>query len=411
MLQLPSASLTNVASDLAGAFLSVVGKLPSGISMDHLAWDSWQAGILKAFLEKIPNLTVTLLRHPAFATPGNERWTHLLESDYHPAAARLFLEKLQVSSDFAWSHQLVRVLSALPSSQVSPLFLRQWNRPELRNALLPILANNPVPSDREKYLWGLESEDSEAVAASLTALLKLPVDSRGETLVGAMRLLRRLLGDPEQRPWRTQIVELLKRERDFPFTTIAEPETSRSSLEQAYALVFDWFVRSRPVYAAQLDEPDGENLSQWDSTFKAVQLKIGDVARGQLIFQDRGCAGCHSGTSHLGPDLGGIHLRRSRRAVFDAVVFPNREVAPDYRATVIQMNDRTTHRGAVAHEAFDTVFIQPNATRALRLTRADIRSMHLSHRSFMPAGLLKGLDVQSLADLFAFVSSIPPEPR
>jgi putative heme-binding domain-containing protein len=217
--------------------------------------------------------------------------------------------------------------------------------------------------------------------------------------------------DPEKRPWRAQIVELLKRERDFPFATIPEQEPTRSSLEKSYAPVFDWFIQSRPVYAAQLDEPDGENPTLWDSRFKAVQLKTGDIARGQSIFQDRGCAGCHSGTSHLGPDLGGIHLRLPRRAVFDAVVFPNRDIAPGYRATVIQMNDRSTYTGSVAHEAFDIVFLQPDATQAFRLARSNIQSKHVSHRSFMPAGLLKGLDAQSLADLFAFMSSIPPEPR
>jgi putative heme-binding domain-containing protein len=333
-----------------------------------------------------------------------------LESEDQERAARRFLDKVQRSANFPWTPPLVEALSVLPSAQVIPQLRGRWDRPDLRDAMIPIFSRAPAEPDRPKFLWGLESEDPEAVGASVNALLELPADDREDTLIGAMRLLRRLLREPERQSWRAQIVELLQREMDFPFPSLQERGGGVSSLDGTYAPVFAWLARTRPRAFAQLDEPDGANPLRWDSKFEAMQLKRGDTLRGRVLYRERRCQGCHAGTSQLGPDLGGINLRLPRREIFDAVVFPNRHLAPGYRATVVRLKDGTTVSGVVAHESFDALFLQPDAGTTLRFSQSDIHSRHVGNRSFMPAGLLDGLNAQDLADLIAFLGTITPEP-
>ena len=410
LASLPPATLSDVRTNLAKAFLATAGKLPSNVSRERLRFISWQHGILETFLERIPDFVQTLLQQPDFASPGNERWIAALELEDQERAARRFLAEVQRSTGFPWTPPLVEVLSVLPPAQVVPQLRERWGLTELRDAMIPILSQAPVEPDREKFLWGLESENPKAIAASLNALLELPADNREDTLIGAMRLLRRLLREPEAQLWRAQIVKLLQHERNFPFPSLPERGAGVTSLDRTYGPVFDWLSQARPRAFVQLDAPDGANPTVWESKYEAMRSKTGNGARGEVIYRQRRCHGCHTGTSQLGPDLGGINLRLPRREIFDAVVFPNRHIAPGYRATVVELNDRTTVSGVVAHESFDALFLQPDASTTLRFSQSDIRSRHVGHRSFMPAGLLDGLNAQDLADLFTYLGTIAPAP-
>jgi putative heme-binding domain-containing protein len=89
--------------------------------------------------------------------------------------------------------------------------------------------------------------------------------------------------------------------------------------------------------------------------------------------------------------------------MLEPVIFPNRHVPEAYRSTVVLTRDNQTLTGAVIEETPDVMLIQTAAGMTLRVLQADIVSRHRASTSFMPAGLLDGLDIQGLADLHAFM--------
>jgi putative heme-binding domain-containing protein len=109
--------------------------------------------------------------------------------------------------------------------------------------------------------------------------------------------------------------------------------------------------------------------------------------------------------------LSGITFRFSPTDLFQAIVFPSRDVAPLYRMTTFQTRDGQTHTGLVAFESADGVILQTGATTTVRLSDGDIVSRTPSNLSLMPNGLLTGLKPQALADLYAYLKTMRPEGR
>ena len=124
-------------------------------------------------------------------------------------------QRLKVRQDRAGT-ALIDVLSALPDAEVHPLFRQQWENVGLRERLLLELAESASPVDRDKFLGGLASVQSEVLRASLTALLKLLPGGDTATLA-AMRLLRRLVGEPKEQLLRAQVLELVRHETRHPW--------------------------------------------------------------------------------------------------------------------------------------------------------------------------------------------------
>jgi putative heme-binding domain-containing protein len=298
----------------------------------------------------------------------------------------------------------------LPAETVRPLFRQQWNNLALRDDLLLKLAQTPEPADREKYLWGLDSAQPPVVRAALTALLQLPRDTSDKTVFAALRLLRRLLGEPREQVLRTQALTLVNTETGQRFN-IQGPVLDAASLKSAYQPVFDWFAQKQPALIRRLDAEDQEDSLKWDRFLKTVPWDRGNAANGEAIFRARGCATCHTLTTALGPELSGVTSRLSQRDVFDAILFPSREVAGPYKMTSFQTRDGSTYIGLVAFQSADGVILQTGATTTVRLAEADIVSRQPSNFSLMPSGLLSGLKALDLADLYAYLKTLQPRER
>jgi putative heme-binding domain-containing protein len=138
-----------------------------------------------------------------------------------------------------------------------------------------------------------------------------------------------------------------------------------------------------------------------------VNWKGGDVTRGAGLFQQRGCQTCHSGSTPLGPDLGGIADRFSPVDLFNAIIFPNRDVAPAYRTTTFQTRNGQALTGIVVFESADGVIVQTAASTTVRLATEEIASRRPGTFSLMPNGLLAGLQSSQLADLYQYLKSLP----
>ena len=144
----------------------------------------------------------------------------------------------------------------------------------------------------------------------------------------------------------------------------------------------------------------------WDALLSDVDWTVGNLKNGQKIFAERACASCHLSTNALGPDLAGISKRLSPTDLFRAIIMPNANVPPAYRATVFTMNDGTKHIGRIAFNSADGVIVRTGSGMTVRLNEPDIIEQKDWSNSLMPEGLLLGLGTDQLADLYAYLKAL-----
>ncbi|HEV7282975.1 MAG TPA: PVC-type heme-binding CxxCH protein [Pirellulaceae bacterium] len=134
----------------------------------------------------------------------------------------------------------------------------------------------------------------------------------------------------------------------------------------------------------------------------------GDAERGRTIFRKE-CANCHrlEGEGHeIGKDLKGIGARGAE-TILTNVLDPNREVDPAYLDFAALTSDGRTYSGIVSAETATSVTLTRAGGTSETLLRGEIESMRSSGMSIMPEGLERQIDVQGMADLIAYLKSLP----
>ena len=149
--------------------------------------------------------------------------------------------------------------------------------------------------------------------------------------------------------------------------------------------------------------PDPAAAITFVKLLDGIAWKDGDTARGERIFRDRACAGCHAGTSPIGPDLSGAAARMSAADLMMETQFPDRTIADAFRATLFTLKDGTQRNAFVVFLSADGVIIQAGPGITERLAERDIVSRQPSPTSLMPSLLLSGLSPGDLADLQAYL--------
>jgi putative membrane-bound dehydrogenase-like protein len=395
----------DLTAEVAKAVLNLDRKLSGQELRTKQTWGERLSEVTSALLRDDPRLADALLRHPDFVRASHVALAlGFTDAEAGRQAARRFLDAARQDPDFEWSGPLIDLLSRLPASEVRPALRARWDDLALRDAILLRLADGPEPTDRDKFLAGLDSSQPLVVRACLAALAALPRDPSPENLVPVLRLLRRLLREPHEKALRSQALALLARQSG---RTFAVDERGAESLTNAYRPVIDWFERAHPTLVAALNEGD-EDPAAWSEVLKSVDWSLGRADRGEAIFRSRGCHTCHSGPRALGPDLNGVTRRFSRDDLFAAIIAPNRDVAPAYRTTLVETRDGRLVEGMLAFESADGLILQTGAATTLRIATPDIASRRPGRRSLMPSGLLKGLSPRDLADLHRYLQTLGP---
>jgi putative heme-binding domain-containing protein len=143
----------------------------------------------------------------------------------------------------------------------------------------------------------------------------------------------------------------------------------------------------------------------------ALDLK-GNAIKGHEIYTAR-CATCHrmAGEGNaLGPDLETVK-NAGKEKLLTNILDPNKEVAPNYTAYVIETKEGDTQTGIIASESAAAVALKMAAGMELTLNRADIQSIKSTNQSMMPEGVEAGLKPQDLADLLEFVMQAKVESK
>ncbi len=147
-----------------------------------------------------------------------------------------------------------------------------------------------------------------------------------------------------------------------------------------------------------------EVIDQYQTALQAT----GVAERGKDVFK-KVCSACHRleevGTS-VGADLKGIR-NRGLAAVMLNILDPNREVKPQFQAYVIVTADGRITTGMIQAENANGLTVRRADGTSVEVQRNQIEELHSTGVSFMPEGLEKQLDPQAMADLLAYLDSLP----
>jgi len=164
-----------------------------------------------------------------------------------------------------------------------------------------------------------------------------------------------------------------------------------------------------PSFRLQPAELDGL-VAYIRSGFDAsgAPFKVGNVARGQAIYDKDACAACHrvrGAGARTAPDLTDIGAIRQPSAIQRSLLTPTVAMLPINRPVRIVMRDGRTMRGRRLNEDTFTVQLIDENEKLVSLEKSDIREFEAGTASPMPsfAGKLSG---DEIADLLAYLVSL-----
>ena len=136
------------------------------------------------------------------------------------------------------------------------------------------------------------------------------------------------------------------------------------------------------------------------------RARKGSPAKGALAFEKAGCARCHrfgEVGEGAGPDLTTVSSRFRTEEVLESIYYPSRVISDQYVGVEIVTRTGEVLLGMPAFEdAEKLVIVKTDGTRAT-IAKKDIVSREAPSISVMPAGLLDGLELGEIADLFAYL--------
>ncbi|TVS14560.1 MAG: heme-binding domain-containing protein, partial [Planctomycetaceae bacterium] len=138
---------------------------------------------------------------------------------------------------------------------------------------------------------------------------------------------------------------------------------------------------------------------------------LGDAARGAVIFSDAkvACLSCHKIGDHggaVGPDLSAVAKDRPLAHIVESVLWPKREVKPEFTTWRILTVDNEIITGYKADSTEQNVTLRDPASGKLTTIARDDIEEELVGGSVMPDGLTAAMTRQQQLDLIRFLSEL-----
>ena len=405
MAKLPSNLLTADLPKLANALMQLDIKLKSQGTRPKLNWTMRFADIAQAHTNKQPGLIKIIIDHENFPTASHLEFARMLKGDNRLTAAKRYLEETKTNQKLPWSNELIDLLEIIPEENLLSVLRQQWPNHGLRPAILKRLVKQPKEQDRALLLDALLSRDNSLSKTALNALKELPASNNPKELTPLIRKLRRECGPKGKAEIRKKILALLTTWSGHKFKKIQKENNVSTNLLAAWQPVFHWFNTTYPTLEKAASDTGLVNATKWESILNMVNWSEGKSTKGKKIFVNRACQNCHSGASALGPDLMGAAKRLAPEDLFRTILFPNRDISPLYRFNEYRMHNGDVHVGRTAFYAADGIVLK-TGSGIIRLDQKNIVSQQASERSIMPEGLLEGLKMNDLADLYQYLKSL-----
>jgi quinoprotein glucose dehydrogenase len=141
-------------------------------------------------------------------------------------------------------------------------------------------------------------------------------------------------------------------------------------------------------------------------------LEGGDAVAGRKVFferQEAGCLKCHNigGLGGVvGPNLSAIGGQRSPAQLLDSLLYPNKEIAPEFRTVTLFTADDSCN-GRILHETETQVVLMNSEGREVTVDKSKIEARR-DALSAMPENVTELLKPRDIRDLVAYLSSLKP---
>lgn len=389
---------------IANALVTLEVKVKTRKLPQDSDWDDRITELFAALVKQDEELPTALLAEAEFGRPGHVIFASKFKPEQITAMSNAFVAKAKTMPDYVWTTDVIFLLGGAPEEELRDMVRDQFGNFALRNAVLMSLAENPTPSDRDKFIAGLDDSPTDVMAECIKALLRLPASDSGLENVALVRAFRKMTPVDQDRQVRDQIEEMLRRNlhQNFGYRAGADGDTQAPVVEKWTAFVQEKF----PEEFARQSGDTQQGIEELKQLLATVSWNHGDAGRGEVLFNKRACVQCHSSRRALGPDLQGVATRFSRDDLFTAIVLPSRDVSPRYQTTLIETKDGRVFTGMVVYEAIDGVVIRNAANQTFRIEVDNIESRKPLSHSLMPTGLMKDLGPSDYADLYAYLRTL-----
>lgn len=311
-----------------------------------------------------------------------------------------------------------RLLDPATPSKIKSYALRlaPANHKKIDAALLQKLYDSGERDLQTEVIRTLGAKNSdEARDMLLTAALakELPVDMRADAIAG--------LG-PNTAAQQVAVNQALLKLAEEPDTSLRH-EALRSlrstALDEAARGQLKSIGERFPVSAEHVQailapaswkagRPNSSDTAAWLKRLDALPGSA-DANAGRRLFHRAAigqCANCHrhSGRGNVvGPDLSLAARQGDRASLLRSILEPNRDVAPQYFATALELEDGKVFTGILLRSS--NVDVYRDATGNERVfKKTDVTMRKELKTSLMPTGLVDQMTDQDLRDLLSFLA-------
>lgn len=330
-----------------------------------------QPGLSYRLFEAVVATTNTLRGKPNAGITDPEPWVaRILDPEVSPTVKRYALRLVPPNHPKLTEESLMHLLDGSASTQVAGS--DQVAGPDLALEVVRTIANK-------------RSETTPQV------LLRIATDSQREEAIRA-EALAGLMGSflPEQR----QSIEALMRDG----APQVRAEASRLLLDRTQVHSVKW-----------------ENSAQ---LMQAIDRLPGtpNAESGRRIFFHTGsisCSQCHRYDGRggvVGPDLTLVASQGTHEQILQSIVEPNRDVAPQYYATFLELEDGGTFTGILLRSAGYEIY-RNHVGEEVTFQKTQIAARKQLTSSLMPHGLADSMTLEEMRDLLSFLSTNTVQPN
>ena len=140
--------------------------------------------------------------------------------------------------------------------------------------------------------------------------------------------------------------------------------------------------------------------------YQAALKLQGDPVKGKLVFQ-KNCTTCHRVAGigvDVGPDISDTRTKTLEGLLVD-ILNPNAAIDNNYVNYIVTLKNGRTVTGLIASETAGGLTLKRAENQTETVLRADIDEIQSTGQSLMPEGLEKGINLQEMADLLAFLKN------
>ncbi len=149
------------------------------------------------------------------------------------------------------------------------------------------------------------------------------------------------------------------------------------------------------------------NLDQWLEALGGLDGAPDPQAGRRIFFHVAGaaCSQCHRHEGRgnvVGPDLSLIAKQGTAREILESILEPNREVAPQFYTTHLELTDGSDFTGILLRSSSNEVY-RNGFGQEVTFQKSEIQDRKELRSSLMPTGLLDTMSDREVRDLMAFL--------